>query len=173
MVQNDKKLCPARSISQETYITWYIIYGANVYNDDISRCFFFILKFWLSRLSRGWKGKKWPKMTKISVCRTLYFRNHISYDLHLWYTCMYKRIISPSIFLFLFFLLKILIFEIIRGGGEVGKMAKNHPKWQKILSVSFCISGTIHLILWFLVHMCKMMISANVLIFQNFNFGVF
>ena len=37
--------------------------------------FFFKLSFFGS--SGGWKGKKWPKMTKISVCRTLYFRNHI------------------------------------------------------------------------------------------------
>ena len=41
-------------------------------------------------------------MTKISVCHTLYFRNHISYDLHLWYTCVYKRIISSAAF-FIFF----------------------------------------------------------------------
>ena len=42
-------------------------------------------------------------MTNISVCRTLYFRNLLSYDLHLWYICMHKRIISPGIFFFFFF----------------------------------------------------------------------
>ena len=68
--------------------------------------------FSMLSLSRDWKGKKWPKMSKISVCQTLYFRNHISCDLHLWYTCMYKRIISPAIFLYFF---KILIFGIIMG----------------------------------------------------------
>ena len=63
-----------------------------------------MLKFWFSRLSRGWKGNEWPKMLKISVCHTLYFRNHISYDLQLWCACIYKRIISPGIFFhFLFF----------------------------------------------------------------------
>ena len=41
---------------------------------------FSMLKFWLSRLSRDWKGKEWPNMSKISVCRTFYFRNHVSYD---------------------------------------------------------------------------------------------
>ena len=86
--------------------------------------FFSMLKFWFSRLSAGWKGNKWPKMLKISVCRTLYFRNRISYDLHLWYTCMYKRITSLGIF-FIFF--KILIFRIIRRG----KRAKNGPKLTK------------------------------------------
>ena len=84
--------------------------------------FFSVLKFWFCRLSRGWKGKKWPKMLKISVCRALYFRNHISYDLHLWYTYMYKRIISPGIF-FIFF--KILIFKINRGEVKGQKMAQS------------------------------------------------
>ena len=31
------------------------------------RVVFSILKFWFSGLSGAWKGKKWPKMTKISV----------------------------------------------------------------------------------------------------------
>ena len=83
-----------------------------------------MLKFWLSRLTRGWKGKKLSQKLKISVCCTLYFRNHISYDLHLWYTCMYKMIISPGIF---FISIKILISKIIRG--EV-KGQKINPKWQ-------------------------------------------
>ena len=86
-----------------------------------------MLKFWFSRLSRCWKEKKWPKMLKISVCCTLYFRNHISHDLHLLCTCMYKRIISPGIF-FIFF--KILIFGIIKKRG--GIRAENGPKRQKI-----------------------------------------
>ena len=140
--------------------------------------FFSILKFWFSRLSGGWKGKKWPKMTKISVCHTLYFRNHISYDLDLWYTCMYKRIISPGIFLFFLFFIffKILVFGIIRWGEGV-KKAKNDPKWQKILSVSLHISEIVHHIIiwmWFLVHICKLMISpALFFFFQNFVFFYF
>ena len=85
MVQNDKKLFRSCSISQEAYIM-VVIYGT-------------ILTFLFSRLWLDWKGKKWHKISKISVCRTLYFRNHISYDLYLWYTCMYKRIISPGIFI--------------------------------------------------------------------------
>ena len=86
----------------------------------ISPGIFSMLQFWFSRLSRGWKGKKWPKMSKISVRRTLYFRNHISYDLHLWYTYMYKRVISPGI---------LFIFFMVKGG-------KNGLKWQKLLSHS-------------------------------------
>ena len=82
----------------------------------ISQGIFFNVKILIFQVVKGLKGKKWPKMTKLSVCRTFYFRNHISYDLHLWYTCMYRRIISPGIFFFFFFF-KILIFGIIRGGG--------------------------------------------------------
>ena len=71
--------------------------------------FFSILKFWFFRLSGSWKGKKWPKMTKNSVCLTPYLRNHTSYDCDFWYTCVkwlyFQQIIS-------FF--NILIFENFR-----------------------------------------------------------
>ena len=101
----------------------------------ISPGVFFNVKILIFQFVKGLKGqKKWSKISKISVCCTLHFRNHISYDLHLWYTCMYKRIISPGI-----------------------------------------LSQELYIIwLWFLVHMCKVMISpANLLIFQNFDFGFF
>ena len=123
--------------------------------------FFSRLKFWFLKLSRGWKGKKWPKMSKISVCRTLYF--------HLWYTCMYKRIIFPAIF-FIFFKTKFWYSGSLgKGGGS--KRAKYGPNWQNILSIS---QEPYIIWLWYLVHMCKMMISpANFSIFQNFDFWVF
>ena len=88
----------------------------------ISPRVFFNVKILIFLVVKGLKGqKKWPKMLKISLCPTLCFRNHISYDLHLWYTYRYKRIISPGIF-FLFF--KILIFRIIRQRGGVVKGLK-------------------------------------------------
>ena len=49
--------------------------------------FFFFLKFWFSGFS-GVKGKKWTKLTKNYVCHALYLRDHTSYDLHSWYTCV-------------------------------------------------------------------------------------
>ena len=132
------------SVCRTPYLRNYTSYDCHLWCKFVKWYFqvlFSILKFWFSRLSGGWKGKKMAQNDKkISVCCTLYFRNHISYDLHLWYTCMYKRIISPGIF-FIFF--KILIFGIFKGEGG-GKRAKNGPKWQKILSVSLCISGTVH-----------------------------
>ena len=73
--------------------------------------FFSILKLCFSG---GWKIKKWPKMTKSSICGTLYFRNHISNDLHLLYTYMYERLI--------------LIFRII-SGVKGQKMARNDKKF--------------------------------------------
>ena len=64
--------------------------------------------------------------------------------------------------------------EGARGGEQGGKKAKNGPKWQKIMSVSLYVSETVHLILWFLVHICKMMRPpGNLFIFQNFDFGGF
>ena len=81
---------------------------------SLSIFFFLILKFWFSRRSGGWKGKKWPKMTKISVYHTLYFRGHISHDLHLWYTCIYKMIISAGIFFI--FLSKFWFLGTLRRG---------------------------------------------------------
>ena len=127
-----------------------------------------MLKFWFSKLSRGWKGKKWPKMSKISVFCTLYFRNHISYDFHLCYTCMYERIISRGI-LFIFF--KILIFGIIKRVAKGQKVAQNDKK----VCLSHSVSQEPYIIwLWFLVHMFKMMISpANFSFFKILIFGFF
>ena len=87
-----------------------------------------ILKFWFSGLLGGWNGIKWPEMTKSSVCCTLYFRNHILYDLHLWGTCFYKMIISPGIFFFFF--LHNFDFRIIRG--KIGGQGVNGKKWPKM-----------------------------------------
>ena len=95
MVQNGKKSCLWHSISQEPYIIWLsfmvqmskVIPPGVIFNVKI-------LIFQVPGCQGAARAKKLPKMLKISVCRTLCFRNHISYDLdHLWFTCMYKRII--------------------------------------------------------------------------------
>ena len=103
MVQNNRKVSPLCSISQEPYIIW-LSFMMHMCKMIISPgvFFFYLLQFWFSRSSGGWKCKTWPKITKNFVCCTLYFRNHISYDLHLWYTYIYKRIISPVIFFHFF-----------------------------------------------------------------------
>ena len=102
-------------------------------------------------------------MTKNSVCHALYFKNHISYDLHSWYTCVKEYYLQTVCSFF-----KKLIFEVIRGvKGQ--KMAQNDKK--------FCLSRSVPQEpyirwLWSLVHMCKMMTSPGafhlfkILIFQ-------
>ena len=112
MVLNNKKFYLPRLVSQEPYIIW-LTFMVHLHKMIISPGVFSILKFWFFGLSGDWKGKKWLKMTKICLLHVIVQEPYISYDLHLWYTSMYKRIISPHIF-FIFF--KILIFQIV---GEV------------------------------------------------------
>ena len=168
--------------------------------------FFIFSKSWFFGFLDGKSAKNCPKWQKI-LCHAPYLRNHISYDCHLWYTCvnflvirgvkgqkmvqndkkicplclisqgpyiiwlsfmvqMCKMIISPVVF----FNFKILIFWVVRGlKGQ--KMAQNDKK--------FCLSHSVSqepyiIWLWFLVHMCKMIISpATFFIFQNFDFWCF
>ena len=134
--------------------------------------FFSMLKLWFFRLLRGWKGTKLPKMAKISVCHTLYFRNHISYDLHLWYTCMYKMIISPGIFFIFFF--KTLIFRIIRDVGRGVEKGQNMAHNDKKSCLSHSVSQEPYIRYHCFWYTCKMMMApANFFIFQNFDLWVF
>ena len=107
------KNCLLDSISQEPYIIW-LLFMLQMCKMIISPGTFFNVKILIFYIVKELKEQKMAQMAKISVHCTLYFRNHISYGLHLWYTCMYKRIISP--FIFLIFFLKILIFGTIRRG---------------------------------------------------------
>ena len=91
------------------------------------RAFFIFSNFWLFGL------------TKSSVCRTIYFRNHISYDFHLWYTCMYNRINISGHFFYFF---KILIFGIIRGEGKRAKNDQNDKKFSLPVHHMIAIFGT-------------------------------
>ena len=107
-------------------------------------------------------GPKWQKF----VCHTLYFMNHVSYDFHLWYTSMYKRIISPGIF----HIISKFWFSgsLVGGGWGVGVKGQKMAKNDKTLCPSHSISQEPYII-W-----CKMMISpANFSIFQNFDFWGF
>ena len=119
MVQNDKKLCPSRSVSQEPYIIW-LSFMLHLCKLIISPGNFFIFsKFWFFGLLGRWKGKKWSKMTKNSIYCTPYLRNHTTYDCHL---CL----LNDNIFRCFFYFLKILIFWVHRW-----VKAKNVPEWKK------------------------------------------
>ena len=65
IVQNDKKFCLWRSISQEPYIIWsssFVLCKCKMIT--FSGLFSIFSKFWFFRLLRRLKDKKWPKMTK-------------------------------------------------------------------------------------------------------------
>ena len=152
IVQNYKKFCPSCSISQEPHIIW-LSFMVHICKMNISGCFSCrFSKFWFSGLSGGVKGQKNAQNDKFFVCHILYFRNYISYDLHIWYTCMYKRMVSLGIFHF---------FK----GDKRAKMAQNDKK----IFLPHSVSQKPYIWLWFLVH--KMMISpAIIFIFSKFWF---
>ena len=106
-------------------------------------------------------------MTKNSVRHTSHLRNHVSYDCHLWCTCVKYNI---SIRFFQFF--KFLIFWVV-SGAKVLKMVQNDNK----LCPSHSISQEPYIIwLSFMVHLCKMIISpaGSFSFFQDFDSpGVF
>ena len=99
-----------------------VIYGTHLQNDNISRRFCFFSHFFNILIfldHRGLKGKKRFRMTKHSVCHAPYLRNHTSYDLQLWYTCMFKRIKSSDVFSFCFKILAFLIISLVHMWNEI------------------------------------------------------
>ena len=102
-------------------------------------------------------------MTKNYVRHALYLRN-LTYDYHLWYTCV--KWWYPQLF-FSFF----QNFDF--SGCLGGKRAKNGPKWQKILSVTLGISGTIyHMIVIFGTPVWNDNISRQLFFFKILIFWV-
>ena len=129
LVQNDKKVCLLDSICQKPYIIW-LSFMVQMCKMVVSPgVFFHFFKILIFQVVSGVKGQKMVQNDK-KICCSRYLRNQRSSDdLHLWYTYMYKRIISPRIF-FIFF--KILVFGIIRGVLKGQKMTQNDKK--------FCLS---------------------------------
>ena len=144
-----------------------VIYGANVLN-DIARCFF-NFKILIFRLVKRLKGQKMAQSDKNSCLLHFIFQEPCIIYLHLWYTCIYKRIIYPGIFFIFFF----WFLGSLGGGGVVKgwKVAQNDKK----LCLSHSVSQEPYIIwLWYMVHMCEMMISPEKnFIFQNFDFWGF
>ena len=54
MVQNEKKICLLCSISQESYIIWFLFMGL-VWNDDVYRSFFHFFKILIFGIIKGVK----------------------------------------------------------------------------------------------------------------------
>ena len=95
---------------------------------------FKILVFWVVR---GLKGQKTVQNDKNFCLLHLIFQEpYIIYDLHLWYTCMYKRITSPVIF-FIYF--QNLVFRVI-GGMEVRVEVVKAQKWSTRTKYFVCLT---------------------------------
>ena len=140
-----------------------------VLNDDISRCFFHFFEisiFWAVR--GGKRAKNCLKMKNTNYIRhTPYLRNSIAYDHDFWYASVkwwYLQVFFSLFFFLLFFV--IFIFQAVMGvKGQ--KMALDE---KKVYLLHF-ISQETHIIwLLYMVHVCKMMISAGVFfIVSNFD----
>ena len=109
MAQKEKQKCYLScAISQEQYYDfWY----TGVKWSYLNLFFLIFSNHWFSRSLVGYKGKKWSKMTRSSVCCTQYFRNSTWYDCHMWYTSL-KWCLQ---FFFVFHFFKILIFFVVSG----------------------------------------------------------
>ena len=104
-----------------------------------------------------------------SICHTPHLRNHMSFDHTFWCTyvkCWYLL----SFYFFAFHFLKILIFWAVR---EVkGQKIAQNEKQQ--LHLSSAISQEQYSIWsWFLVYMCKMVISPGLFFIFFFKFWFF
>ena len=136
VIQNDKKNCLSRCISQEPYIIWFSFMVHLCKMIIFPRVFFFFSKFWFSGLLKGVRGQKVVQsVKKFCLLRSISQGPYIIWSSFVIRMC--KMMISPGAF-FMFF--KILIFQIFRRvKGE--KMAqhdkKNCPSY-------LYISGTIH-----------------------------
>ena len=103
----------------------------------------------------------------LSVCCAPYFRNCTLSNDNFWYTCVKWWYVQEFCSFF-----EILIFWVFRGVKEQ-KIAQNEKK--KKIYVARAISQEQYSIWsWFLVHLCKMMISPGVpfIFFEIFIFGL-
>ena len=149
MVQN-KKLCLLCSISQESYIMIFI-HGTHVWNDNTSSSFFHFSKFWFFGLLGGKRAKNSPKWQKVCLLCSISQERYIIWSSFAVHKC--KMIVSVGTFFYFF---KILIFWVVRRvkGQKWPKMTKNCPL--------FFIFQEPYIISWFMVHICKRIISPGV-----------
>ena len=148
--------------TSETVLHLIIIFGTHVPNDDISKHFFHFLEIFIFWAIRGENGKKNSPKWKVTITSVT---RHISGTVSMWswfLVQLCKMMISPGVF-FIFY--ETLIFWVVKGQ----KIVQNE-KWQ--LHLSRAISQQQYSIWsWFLVHLCKMMISPGVFfIFLKFSF---
>ena len=142
MVQNEKRFCLLNTMSQEPYIIWssFVVDKCKMIIPwGVFFHFFKILIFWFVSWIKG------QKMTQN--------------DKHF---CLLRLISQESLFIVHMRKRKYLLhfFQFLIFGANSGvKGQKNDPKWQKIVCCTH-ISGSIHHMMWFLVHIYKMMTSS-------------
>ena len=145
MAQNDKKVHLLCIIFLESYIisSFMVHMCKRIRSWGI---FFIFSKFWFS-------GSLGGQIMLHSFSQ----KSYIIWLLFMLHMC--TMIISPVIF---FNFSKLWFLGLSRGGGGGGLGVRNGPKLQKSLSISLCISGTTHLMIVIMLHMCKMMTSLGI-----------
>ena len=144
MVQNYKNFCRLRSISQKPYIIW-LTFMICVGNMIISPGVFFIFsKILIFQIVSGVKGQK---MTQNDEQFCLPCLPHLIFQESciIWSSFM-RHMCKRKIYSGIFFIFSKFWFSC--------------PKWQKILSVSLRVAGTIHHMI--MIHISKMMISPAI-----------
>ena len=145
---------PPSAISQEkcSIWWWFLVHFCKMMISSGVFIFFFFFNFDFLGCC-GVKGQKMAQNDK-KLCQTSYLRNHTSYDCHLWYT-----------YVKWFFIFSKFLFSRLLGGVKGQKMVQNGKK--------FCLSHSKsqepYIMLSFVVHKCKMIMSPGVL----FNFSKF
>ena len=144
MVQNYKNFCRLRSISQKPYIIW-LTFMICMGNMIISPGVFFIFsKILIFQIVSGVKGQK---MTQNDEQFCLPCLPHLIFQESciIWSSFM-RHMCKRKIYSGIFFIFSKFWFSC--------------PKWQKILSVSLRVAGTIHHMI--MIHISKMMISPAI-----------
>ena len=88
MAQNNQKksvCCPSYLRNHTSWFSFMVLMRKRIISHEV---FFIFSKFWFSRLLGRKRAKNSPKNLKSSTWCPQYPRNHTSYDLHLWYTCV-------------------------------------------------------------------------------------
>ena len=104
MVQNDKKLSVALHISGTIHHISFMVEICKMISPDV----FFIVKILIFQVDKGLKGQIMDQHDE-NVCRTLYFRNHVSFDMilicgtHVVIKGQYLQALFSFLFLFFFF----------------------------------------------------------------------
>ena len=89
LVQNDQKICPLHSISQEPYnicFSFMVHMCKMIIYSGVFCQYFKILIFWVTRVAKGQIMVQNHK--KFCLTHAPYLRSHTLYDSRLWYTCV-------------------------------------------------------------------------------------